>query len=90
MLSTGPAVVITASRTGLPSRAKTCAKAWISLWSSLPDGPTAIRKVVGRRTTKDRAGDGCENQQPDGQHQKPVAFPFPAPERQVDCAVQSV
>ena len=42
------AVVTGASRIGLPSRAKIWARVWTSFWSSLPDGPTAIRKVVGR------------------------------------------
>ena len=48
LLSAAPSVVIGASRTELPSRAKVCASAWISFWSSLPGGPTAIRKVTGR------------------------------------------
>ena len=48
MLSVAPAVVIGASRIELPSRAKVCAISWISFWSSLPGGPTATRKVVGR------------------------------------------
>ena len=50
MLSVAPSVVIGDSRTGLLSRAKVCASAWISFWSSLPGGPTAIRKVTGRKT----------------------------------------
>ena len=50
--STGPAVVITESRTAAPSCAKCCARLWISCWSLLPDGPTAIRKVVGRSRMK--------------------------------------
>ena len=36
-------------RIELPSRAKIWASVWTSFWSSLPGGPTAIRKVVGRR-----------------------------------------
>ena len=36
------------------------------------------------------AGNGCEDKQPHGQDQKPIAFSFPALERQADCAVQSV
>ena len=35
-------------RVALPSRAKVCAISWTSFWSSLPGGPTAIRKVTGR------------------------------------------
>ena len=45
---TAPDVVSTESRTQFWSRAKLRASAWISCWSSLPEGPTAIRKVVGR------------------------------------------
>ena len=52
MLSTGPAVVTSDSRTELPSRANVCASARTRFWSSLPDGPTAIRNVVGRRMRK--------------------------------------
>ena len=48
MLSTGPAVGTKISRIEFPSRVKFCASAWIRFWSSLPDGPTAIRSVVGR------------------------------------------
>lgn len=50
MLSLAPSVVIGDSRTELPSWAKVCARTWISFWSSLPGGPTAIRKVTGCRT----------------------------------------
>ena len=48
MLSIAPSVVIGVSRTGLPSRAKVCASACTSFWSSLPGGPTAMRRVTGR------------------------------------------
>ena len=50
MLSVVPSVVIGDSRTELFSRANVCAISWISFWSSLPAGPTAIRSVVGRST----------------------------------------
>ena len=50
MLSAVPSVVTSDSRTALFSRANVCAINWISFWSSLPAGPTAIRSVVGRST----------------------------------------
>ena len=50
MLSAVPSVVTSDSRTELFSRANVCAINWISFWSSLPAGPTAIRSVVGRST----------------------------------------
>ena len=62
MLSLAPSVVIGDSRTGLPSRAKVCASAWISFWSSLPGGPTAIRKVTGLQDVIERAGGHAEQE----------------------------
>ena len=66
------------SRTGLPSRAKVCAISWTSFWSSLPAGPTAIRKRRRPQHIIKRAGGDAEQENPRGEDQQRIVLSLPA------------
>ena len=64
MLSMEPAVCTTESRTAAPSREKFWASPWINCRSLLFEGPTAIRRVVGRMTMKPAPTAAANNSRP--------------------------
>ena len=90
MLSTGPAVGSTVSRTEALSRANLSASAWIRIRSLLPCGPDRDAQGGRPQRQQEAADDGGEQQQSGGQHQKRGSLYFPAAESQFSGAGRTV